>query len=116
MLYTPMEEEWGVSGSLETECQRIIQCVEQVMTLRIAEQFVAPVDLNSYPTYPYYIPYPSDLSTIKNRLDMRFYRRLSALQWEVRLIEQNAAAFNSPGSTIVKYAEIVTKLLLEIIR
>lgn len=37
----------------------------QVMELAIAEPFVAPVDLNVYPTYAYVVEYPIDLSTIK---------------------------------------------------
>lgn len=35
------------------------------MELAIAEPFVAPVDLNVYPTYAYIVEYPIDLSTIK---------------------------------------------------
>lgn len=37
----------------------------KVMELAIAEPFVAPVDLNVYPTYAYTVEYPIDLSTIK---------------------------------------------------
>ena len=116
MIYAPMDEEWGKDSDQDMECRRISQCFEEAMTLRIAEMFIVPVDIDQFPTYPFYVSYPTDVSTILNRLNRRFYRRLASLQWEVRLIEQNAAAFNYPGSAIVKYAETLTKLLLELIR
>ena len=44
------------------------------MELSIAEHFLAPVDLNAFPVYAMVIEYPIDLSTIKDRLNNRFYR------------------------------------------
>ena len=86
------------------------------MSLRIAEQFNAPVDLSRYPSYAYMVPYPTDLSTIMRRLERRFYRRVTALQWEVRKIEQNAMEFNERDSIIVLWAEQLVKILLEAIK
>lgn len=40
----------------------------------IASAFVAPVDLQAYPMYCTVVAYPTDLSTIKQRLESRFYR------------------------------------------
>lgn len=40
----------------------------------IAAPFSGPVDLNQYPTYCTVIAYPTDLGTIKLRLQHRFYR------------------------------------------
>jgi bromodomain and WD repeat domain-containing protein 1/3 len=37
------------------------------MSLAIAEPFIAPVDLNRYPSYALIVEYPIDLSTIKVR-------------------------------------------------
>lgn len=42
--------------------------------LDIASAFVAPVDLQAYPMYCTVVAYPTDLSTIKQRLESRFYR------------------------------------------
>lgn len=42
--------------------------------LDIASAFVAPVDLQAYPMYCTVVAYPTDLSTIKQRLENRFYR------------------------------------------
>ena len=73
VLYLPQEGEWPDHG-MGTECERIIRGLEQVMELSVAENFIAPVDLNAYPEYAMVIEYPIDLSTIKARLENRFYR------------------------------------------
>lgn len=73
MLYKPKASEWPSTG-LEEECDRILRGLEQIMELSIAEPFIAPVDLNSYPMYAYVVEYPVDLTIIKARLQNRFYR------------------------------------------
>lgn len=35
------------------------------MGLSVAEPFIAPVDINQYPSYAFIVEYPIDLSTIK---------------------------------------------------
>uniref|UniRef100_A0A8C3CMY5 Pleckstrin homology domain interacting protein n=1 Tax=Cairina moschata TaxID=8855 RepID=A0A8C3CMY5_CAIMO len=104
LLYKPLDGEWG-SRTRDEECDRIIAGINQLMTLDIASAFVAPVDLQAYPMYCTVVAYPTDLSTIKQRLESRFYRRLSSLMWEVRYIEHNTRTFNEPGSPIVKSAK-----------
>ncbi len=73
VLYSPQEGEWPEHG-MGVECERLTRGFEQVMELSVAEHFVAPVDLNAYPDYAMTIEYPVDLSTIKTRLENRFYR------------------------------------------
>ncbi|OCT93763.1 bromodomain and WD repeat-containing protein 1 isoform X2 [Xenopus laevis] len=114
LLYSPQKGEWG-NGDQDAECERIICGIDQILCMEIATQFAAPVDLNVYPTYCTVVSYPTDLSTIRMRLVNRFYRRLSALIWEVRYIELNARAFNEPDSSIAKSAKIITDLLLRFI-
>ncbi|MGH0125533.1 UNVERIFIED_CONTAM: hypothetical protein FKN15_036267, partial [Acipenser sinensis] len=82
----------------------------------IAAPFVAPVDLQAYPTYCTVVAYLTDLGTIQERLENRFYRRLSSLMWEVRYIEHNAQTFNEPGTPIVKTAKFVSDLMLQFIK
>ncbi|XP_068137626.1 PH-interacting protein isoform X2 [Hyperolius riggenbachi] len=115
LLYRSLEGEWGCR-SRDQECQRIIAGINQLMTLDNASAFVAPVDLQAYPMYSTVVAYPTDLSTIKQRLENRFYRRLSSLMWEVRYIEHNTRTFNEPGSPIVKSAKFVTDILLAFIK
>lgn len=114
--YRPRAEDWPPGGDRDAECDRIARGLSQAMSLAIAEPFAAPVDLNLYPTYAYVVEYPMDLSTIKARLENRFYRRVTAVQYDVRYIYTNACKFNQPGSDIVRSASIMTDVCLEIIR
>ncbi|MBN3285500.1 PHIP protein, partial [Polyodon spathula] len=115
LVYMPLEGEWG-PRTRDEECERIITGINQLITLDIAAPFVAPVDLQAYPTYCTVVAYLTDLGTIKERLENRFYRRLSSLMWEVRYIEHNAQTFNEPGTPIVKTAKFVSDLMLQFIK
>jgi bromodomain and WD repeat domain-containing protein 1/3 len=84
------------------------------MRLGIAEPFLTPVDLGAWPDYAYVIEYPIDLSTIKARLDNRFYRRVEALKFDLKHIALNAESFNEPRSDIVKLARIIRDLCIRI--
>ncbi|XP_063757767.1 PH-interacting protein isoform X3 [Eleginops maclovinus] len=115
LLYVPMDGEWGCHIRAE-ECERIIKAIDQLCTLDVAAPFAFPVDLQAYPTYCTVVAYVTDLSTIRERLVNRFYRRLSSLMWEVRYIEHNAQAFNEPGAFIVTTAKFVCDLILQFIK
>ncbi|KAL1260016.1 hypothetical protein QQF64_007843 [Cirrhinus molitorella] len=114
ILYKPQEGEWGDKGR-DQESARIIAGIEQLVTVEIVAPFSGPVDLTQYPTYCAIIAYPTDLNTIKLRLKHNFYRRLSALIWDVKHIEQNAKTFNEPRSKIAQSAKIITNVLLKFI-
>uniref|UniRef100_A0A8C7LIL3 Bromodomain and WD repeat domain containing 3 n=1 Tax=Oncorhynchus kisutch TaxID=8019 RepID=A0A8C7LIL3_ONCKI len=114
-LYSPQEGEWG-AHSRDEDCQRVIFGINDLLTLDLAKAFASPVDLRDYPLYCTVVAYPTDLSTIHRRLENRFYRRISALMWEVRYIEHNARTFNEPQSPIVAAAKVVTDLLCGFVR
>uniref|UniRef100_A0A8C0ZHM0 Bromodomain and WD repeat-containing protein 1 n=1 Tax=Cyanistes caeruleus TaxID=156563 RepID=A0A8C0ZHM0_CYACU len=114
LLYKPQQGEWGMK-SRDEACERIIRGIDQLMTLDISAAFAGPVDLCTYPKYCTVIAYPTDLNTIRTRLANRFYRRISALVWEVRYIESNARTFNEPGSAIARAAKKITTQLLKFI-
>ncbi|XP_045122866.1 bromodomain and WD repeat-containing protein 3-like isoform X2 [Portunus trituberculatus] len=115
LLYTTQDEEWA-GRDPDQECDRISHGLSQIMGLAIAEPFLVPVDLNVYSNYALMIEYPMDLTTIKSRLDNRFYRRINAVQFDVRYIATNTEKFNRKGSIIVRHARIVTELCLELIK
>lgn len=73
LLYVPTEAEWPAGGR-DPECDRIQRGLEQIMQLSVAEPFLVPVDLNAFPVYAKVIDYPIDLTTIKSRVENRFYR------------------------------------------
>uniref|UniRef100_A0A8C3WFS2 Bromodomain and WD repeat domain containing 1 n=1 Tax=Catagonus wagneri TaxID=51154 RepID=A0A8C3WFS2_9CETA len=114
LLYKPQDGEWG-QKSRDEECERIISGIDQLLNLDIAAAFAGPVDLCTYPKYCTVVAYPTDLYTIRMRLINRFYRRLSALVWEVRYIEHNARTFNEPESVIARSAKKITDQLLKFI-
>lgn len=114
MVYRPKANEWPRCGR-ESFCNRLVQGVSRIMELSIAEPFAAPVDLNAYPMYACVVAYPIDLSTIRTRLENRFYRREDAIRSDVKFIETNARMFNEPNSKIVQKATLLTKLLLRFI-
>ncbi|XP_064872686.1 PH-interacting protein [Oncorhynchus nerka] len=115
LLYVPLEGEWG-AATRNHECQRIVNAIDQLTTLDVAVPFALPVDLQAYPSYCTVVAYLTDLSTIRSRLENRFYRRMSSLMWEVRYIEHNAQTFNEIGAFIVKTAKFVSDLMLSFIK
>ncbi|XP_055500126.1 bromodomain and WD repeat-containing protein 3 isoform X1 [Leucoraja erinacea] len=115
LLYKPQEGDWGSCFANE-ECERIIRGIDQLLALEIAAPFSAPVDLNAYPLYCTVVAYPTDLNTIRRKLENRFYRTISSLMWEVRYVEHNAGTFNELGSPIVKSAKLISDVLLKFIR
>ncbi|KAJ8280899.1 hypothetical protein GJAV_G00060680 [Gymnothorax javanicus] len=114
VLYKPQEGEWG-ARSRDEECERIIAGIDQLITVDIAAPFSGPVDLAQYPKYCTVVAYPTDLGTIRLRLVHRFYRRISALVWDVRYIAHNARTFNEPRSKIAHSAKILSETLLKFI-
>ncbi|EEZ97170.1 Bromodomain and WD repeat-containing protein 3-like Protein [Tribolium castaneum] len=115
ILYQPTADDWPNSDREAVTCY-ILTGLAKVMELAIAEPFLVPVDLNTYPTYAVIVEYPVDLSTIKARFENRFYRRLTAAQFDVRHLAANAEKFNERHSIIVKHARILTELCLRIIK
>ncbi|XP_061072702.1 bromodomain and WD repeat-containing protein 3 isoform X2 [Conger conger] len=114
VLYKPREGEWG-ARSRDEESERIIAGIEQLVTIDIAAPFSGPVDIVQYPTYCTVVAYPTDLGTIRLRLVNRFYRRISALVWDIRYIVHNARTFNEPRSKIAHSAKIISEALLRFI-
>lgn len=55
-------------------------------------------------------------SQFQSRLDNRFYRRINAVQFDVRYLATNTEKFNQKGSNIVRQARIVTELCLKLIK
>lgn len=69
LLYQPEGDEWG-NVSQDYACDRILRGLEDLMSMAIAEPFLAPVDISLYPSYAYVVEYPIDLSTIKVKMFM----------------------------------------------
>ena len=73
-LPQPLEDVVTLWGS-EEEQKRILCGLERIMSeLKEAEMFVNPVDLEEEFVYCTVVPFPTDLSTIVERLRNGFYR------------------------------------------
>ena len=81
LMYTPKEGEWP-GDDRDVECDRLVRGLESIMSLSIAESFLAPVDLNAFPAYAMVIEYMVDLTMIKSRLENRFYRYVTVSDFE----------------------------------
>lgn len=57
-----------------------------------------------------------DITTIHQRLLRGYYRRVEALEWETRLIYENAYAYNLPDSDVVEDAEYVINEILRLVK
>ena len=89
-LYVPSSEEWNSIGR-DSECQRIVEAFEALMSLAIAEPFNYPVDTTVYNEYIFDVEYPVDLSMIKTRVENHFYRRIDAILFDLKHLYENAA-------------------------
>lgn len=114
ILYKTTSTDWPADRDLVS--RHIVAGITSVMELAIAEPFLVPVDLNAYPDYAMVIEYPIDLSTIKARFENKFYRRLTAAQFDIRYLATNAEKFNEKHSVIVKNARVLTELCLRIVK
>jgi hypothetical protein len=109
------EEDEGKWLDEEGEGVRILRGLEVVAGLDEAAMFMEPVDLEEICDYCTRVPFPTDISTIRTRLQNRFYRRKIALQWEVVQVRRNAELYNEEGSLIVRHARILVKTLCRFI-
>lgn len=115
LLYQPKPEEW-LDEDRESACRRICAGLERIMMLPFTSPFLAPVDLDLYPSYAYMIAYPIDLATIKLRFENHFYRRITSAQFDVRFLARNAEIYNVPRCEIVEHARVLTELCLWVMR
>ncbi|KAI8324331.1 hypothetical protein GQ54DRAFT_296189 [Martensiomyces pterosporus] len=78
--------------------------LEIVGGLRASDEFawfVKNVDYEAeYPDYLLNIAYPMCLDTIYERLGSSFYRHISAVMFDMALIQENADTFNDPGTPV----------------
>nr|XP_047135862.1 PH-interacting protein-like [Hydra vulgaris] len=109
-MYKHNETDWPYE-SFEDLLSRVGKGLNDLMKLDFAFSFVSPVDTLMYPTYCSVVAFPTDLQTIKSRLENRFYRRIDALLWEIRQIKTNAVEFNEQGSAIIVDATYLVELL-----
>ncbi|CAH8865749.1 unnamed protein product [Trichobilharzia szidati] len=104
---------WNVthqSDAYLSEIKRIVECIAQIMTLEISDDFIQPVDLAAYPDYLFINAFPIDLTFILNRLLNGFYRQPESLKSDFIQLLENTERYNLPDSIIVQNAQLVCQL------
>lgn len=115
-FYEPSTSDWPPHGHQAVQCEKLSRLMEQVMELAVSDAFATPVDLTAYPDYAQTIEYFIDLSTIKDRLDNKFYRRKDAVKFDFQYIATNAEKYNQEGSEIVRRARVLRDLCNELLQ
>jgi len=116
LAYEPDEETEWLGEGREEMTQRLVAGLEALSQLNFAGPFVYPVDVQAYPDYWTVVPYPTDLSTIREKLLNKYYRRVVSLLWEVKQLERNARLYNEEESQIVRNSAKLVSVLNEFIR
>lgn len=116
LAYDPDEESEWLGEGRETMSQRLVTGLEALSQLNFAGPFVYPVDVQQYPDYWSVVPYPTDLNTIREKLLNKYYRRVTALLWEVKQLERNARLYNEEESQIVRNSMKLVSVLNAFIR
>jgi bromodomain and WD repeat domain-containing protein 1/3 len=112
-----MVEDPVIAWGGKNEHKRILNGFRKIMeVMEEAEMFINPVDLEEEVVYCTVVPFPTDLSTITERLANGFYRRKLALIWEVILLSRNASSYNEERSHIVQNSKILTQTLVKFIQ
>lgn len=96
--------------------QGLIHGLEGIIRDPTSAAFRKPVDLALFPDYLETVAYPMDLSLLLTRLRSGYYRRLEAFEWDVRLIYENAFAYNLPESEIVQMAAELVQTVLQMMK
>ncbi|KAJ2611133.1 hypothetical protein H4S08_003298 [Coemansia sp. RSA 1365] len=81
--------------------RQLLEIVEELRNDPEFVWFVQNVDyVGEYPNYLLSIAYPMCLDTIYERLKNNFYRQISAVSFDMGLIQENADIFNDPGTLV----------------
>ncbi|KAJ2079208.1 hypothetical protein H4R24_003932 [Coemansia sp. RSA 988] len=81
--------------------RRLLKIVDELRDASEFVWFVHNVDyVTEYPNYLLNIAYPMCLDTIYERLENNFYRQISAVSFDMALIQENADIFNDPGTLV----------------
>ncbi|KAK1350722.1 bromodomain-containing chromatin remodeling transcription factor [Hamiltosporidium tvaerminnensis] len=93
-----------VKTSLKKEdydfCDSILNEILKSKNKKFNWPFLKPVDIKLVPDYSKFIENPTDLSTIRNKLDSNYYGSVEEFRTELQLMIDNCHTFNLPDSDI----------------
>uniref|UniRef100_A0AC35UG40 Bromo domain-containing protein n=1 Tax=Rhabditophanes sp. KR3021 TaxID=114890 RepID=A0AC35UG40_9BILA len=103
-------QDWG-EKEMDVVLDRAKAAIMLMMRSEEVEIFNDPVDFNLYPDYLDIVPYPIDLSLIVKRIEHKFYRRLVALEQDIKQIAINSELYNG-NIDVTKTAQALVEALL----
>lgn len=113
----PARQPYTCHEFIDADTLRVLdEGVKRLLTDPRAAPFCRPVDLRYFPDYPEFVAYPMDLHTLHQRIVNGQHRRMEALEWDARLIYDNAFAYNLPDSDIVQDAEYVVNEIMRLVK
>lgn len=77
--------------------------------------FIEDVDKNIYADYLAFVEVEMNITLIQKRLENQYYKSKDQLQKDIRQIEENAIKFNDPTSDVIKLANELVNMLIELI-
>ena len=90
---------------------RCVYLIEHLMSSNDAAPFSLPVNLDIFPTYPEFVKYPMDFTTIRRKLmSNSHYETVHQFAMDVRLVWANCSAFNNHDSDINVVAILFSKV------
>uniref|UniRef100_A0A8C9SLA7 Protein polybromo-1 n=1 Tax=Scleropages formosus TaxID=113540 RepID=A0A8C9SLA7_SCLFO len=111
----------GTSTEEESSCLKDVleQLLDAIVTYSepsgrlISELFQKLPSKVHYPDYYAIIKEPIDLRTIAQRIQMGYYKNISAMAKDIDLLTKNAKTYNEPGSQVFKDANTIKKIFAQ---
>ncbi|KDO20632.1 hypothetical protein SPRG_12989 [Saprolegnia parasitica CBS 223.65] len=93
----------------------LLRALASIMQLSVALDFVPPVP-ESTPDYYVTVANPMDLSLIRSRVELGYYRQVDALLADVQLILDNCEKYNVETSPIAQNARALVAAMVSILQ
>uniref|UniRef100_A0A3B5B5T9 Protein polybromo-1 n=1 Tax=Stegastes partitus TaxID=144197 RepID=A0A3B5B5T9_9TELE len=113
----------GMSAEDETSAGSLKEVLEQLLEAivshtdpsgrLVSELFQKLPSKVHYPDYYAIIKEPIDLRTIAQRIQIGFYKTVSAMAKDIDLMAKNAKTYNEPGSQVFKDANTIKKVFIQ---
>ena len=87
-IYNPTDEDWPTDR--KADCRRILHFFDCLLDVPIVKPFEELIN-NAEPNYLAVVSYPIDLATVCARLRNNFYRRRTALLFDLEQLAANIA-------------------------
>uniref|UniRef100_A0A7N8X2U4 Protein polybromo-1 n=1 Tax=Mastacembelus armatus TaxID=205130 RepID=A0A7N8X2U4_9TELE len=111
-----LTEEETSSGSLKEVLEQLLEAVvshTDPSGRLVSELFQKLPSKVHYPDYYAIIKEPIDLRTIAQRIQIGYYKSVSAMAKDIDLMAKNAKTYNEPGSQVFKDANTIKKVFIQ---